>query len=85
MSLITDYKDDGYGHIQDLLYKYKDKYEEAGIDSRKITATGREYDIFRMMSDSSADTLEDLKKEINAAIKKYTKTETGGGGGGGFR
>lgn len=83
LSLITDYKDDGYGHIQDLLYKYKDKYEEAGIDSRKITATGREYDIFRMMSDSSADTLEDLKKEINAAIKKYTKTETGGGGGGG--
>ncbi len=83
LSLITQYQDDGYGHVESILNKYKEKYEDAGIIIKKITATGREYDIFRMMSDSSATSLTQLKKEVESAIKKYSKTENGGGGGGG--
>ena len=83
LTLITHHKDEGYGHVSEILNKYKPAYDEAGVSIKKITATGREYDIFRMMANSSAESLTDLKKEIDSAIKKYSKTESGGSGGGG--
>lgn len=77
--VITDYKQNGYGHVSEYFEKYENDYEDAGFDDLdKLTGT-----ISRQLANSGETTLDGLKKEYNSLLSSGKKTSSGGSGGGG--
>lgn len=70
--VITDYKENGYGHVSDYFDKYESEYEDAGFDTSKLTSSAS-----RSLANSDAKTLYDLKKVFTSALRG----DSNGGGG----
>lgn len=76
--VITDYKQNGYGHVSEYFEKYEADYKNAGFKNLdKLTST-----VSRYLASSDETTLDGLRKEY-ASLLSGEKKGTGGGSGGG--
>lgn len=70
--IITDYKENGYGHVSNYFTKYESDYKDAGFDTSKLTSS-----ISRSLVNANVSTLSELKDVF--VLAQNENADLGGG------
>ncbi len=74
LNVLTNYKDNGFGHVKNFFDKYRNVYISAGFELSRIPSVSNINNVYSKVASSNAATLKALAAEFNDALN------SGGGG-----